>query len=183
MQLRDYSVDELVIAGGHSEKLAEFAELLDQFANLRMYMGVGPEMDALIEQIDTSSGRLIKEMFGDGPLGEGDLAEVREVVSSSARKLALLAGRARSMADSARVEEVMFEAAAIGWPLLRTSQYNISPLGSGIQERLHDVGFKLHVLETTRLFLDGGEGVRGILETINEANIELSEIAKSIDGK
>ena len=67
-------------------------------------------------------------------------------------------------------------ASELGYQLLKISQYNIKRLGVGIQEKLTSIGRDLHLVETMRLYMDGGQSSQAILDKISSSNSSLNQL-------
>ena len=74
------------------------------------------------------------------------------------------------MANDARMEQVQSEANEIGYALLRVSQYRLEAQPDGFEQELRVIGRDLHLLETERLYMDGGLSTQHILDRLHDLN-------------
>ena len=80
------------------------------------------------------------------------------------------------MANDARMEQVQSEASEIGYALLRVSHYRLEGQPDGFNEELRAIGHDLHLLETARLYLDGGKSTQRILDRLHELSERLQAL-------
>ena len=78
-------------------------------------------------------------------------------------------------------QEVQSEAADVGKQLLQLSYYEIGALDETAREALRSTGRRLHLLETERVFMDGGKSVRSILAQLADCQKVVEQLAASMD--
>ena len=101
---------------------------------------------------------------------------VRNEIIITGRKLKDLVNRSHDLAESGKIEELQAEASDFGHELLRLVQYNINALGEGIKDELTTIGRTLHLVETMRLYMDGGKSMQAIVNKISESSDYLDQL-------
>lgn len=102
------------------------------------------------------------------PLSDSSQEETSDLIRKALRQLADLDNRAKDMADNARMEELQSETSRIGSLLLRLSYYRIDDIAPGLGAALRPLASDLDLLETERLYMDGGQSVSRILEKLHD---------------
>jgi hypothetical protein len=87
------------------------------------------------------------------------------------------------MIDQGRMDEFQAEASAYGKTLLQTGYYQIDRIHPGLGQKLHMIGRELHLLETTKRYLDGGRSVEAIKATVSQCADELEALIADIEPK
>jgi hypothetical protein len=95
-----------------------------------------------------------------------------EVIRRSARELADLAHRAEAIAEEGRIQELQEAASRIGRSLLLVS-YNRSEEPGAFTDDLQSIGHELHLMETERLYMDGGQSMRRIVQRVHDLHARL----------
>ena len=80
------------------------------------------------------------------------------------------------MAKDGRVEELQEEASRIGRQLLTVSHYRIPVQGDEFSNRLREIGSGLHLIETERLYLDGGRSMKRIVGCVQDLSNSLEAL-------
>ena len=80
------------------------------------------------------------------------------------------------MANDGRVEELQEEASRIGRQLLAISHYRIPEQGDEFSDQLSEIGGGLHLIQTERLFMDGGQSMRRIVERVHDLSSRLQAL-------
>lgn len=111
---------------------------------------------------------MMAEQIRSIPLSDSSQSEIRELMRKAARQLDDLDGRAEEMAANARMDELQDEASRIGSLLLRISYYRLDEIAPGLDETLRPLASELDLIETERLYMDGGQSIRRILEKLHE---------------
>lgn len=183
-ELREIAVQETAIEEGISGELNELAEALDAVALFRLTIGCGPELERLTSEVIKCAEEIKKQRIDSIPLSEYSLKQVREVIYTITRKLAGLAARADNMVDTGRIEDLQSEASGMGLTLLRVAYYRIDPIGvSNVRDQLLDVGHELHLVETMRLYSDGGQSLQAVVGKVSKSRDRLTEIVELLsDG-
>ncbi|MBA2591376.1 MAG: ATP-binding protein [Gammaproteobacteria bacterium] len=179
-ELRQLATQDVGIQEAPDQDLSQLADALDKVATFRLYLGCGPELSRLMEQAADLARTLKKNRIDPVPLSEQSLHQIKSVLISSSTKLQDLVSRADAMINSGRVEELQTEASNIGLNLLRASFYNIEPIAPRIRDDLHSVARELHLVETMRLYMDGGASLRSIIDRVSQCNNRLEELARQI---
>jgi ATP-dependent DNA helicase RecG len=179
-ELRDISAQDIAIEENIVDELKEAAVSLDEVASFRLTLGCGPELKQLTEQ---ARGKLIALRQGkidSIQLSDEAIRQVRDTIFMTARKLDDLVNRSYDMGESGKIEELQTEASGLGHQLLKIAQYNIDALGEGIKEKLTSIGRDLHLVETMRLYMDGGKSLQAILYKISDSNDSLGQLADQL---
>lgn len=180
-ELRELAIQDTAVDEGIDEELQELASALDEVGNFRLYLGAGSEFIDLVKKAAGLANRLKTALIDSLPLDTEAPAVARDVLVKSSRRLAGLVGRSLDMAEEGRIEEVQAEASDVGKQLLQLSHYRIGSLDKTAREALRDVGKKLHLLETERVFMDGGKSVQGILDQLADCLVEVNRLVASIE--
>jgi ATP-dependent DNA helicase RecG len=105
---------------------------------------------------------------------EKSVAELRETLLATARKLTSLAARLQEMDDQGRLREIQSTAGELGLVLLRAATLGI---GLGDKERVAElmaIGRMLRDIETRTIYADGGQSAQRVLGDVQEAAIKLN---------
>jgi len=179
-ELRELAIRDIAIEQGMSDELNELAQALDEVATFRMYLGCWEKLSALIRQVYEFASSIKHRRIDPVPLSEASLGGIKQTIVSSGRSLSSLADRAEQMVEQGRIEEFQAKASEVGHILLRANQYNISSLQDGIDKKLQAIGRVLHLVETMRIYLDGGRSLNVIIEKVKNCSSELSQIVSSL---
>ena len=101
------------------------------------------------------------------------------MIQRSARELSDLDRRAQAMANDGRVEELQEEVSRIGRQILTVSHYRIPEQGDEFSDQLREIGGGLHLIETERLYLDGGQSMRRIVKGVHDLSNQLQALLPS----
>jgi hypothetical protein len=181
-ELRDLSAQEIAIEENIADELRKVASSLDEVASLRLTLGCGPKLKQLTEK---AKERLIELKHGkidSIKLSDDSIKQVRDTIIMTARKLHDLVNRSNDMVEAGKIEELQTEASEFGHQLLKISQYNIDVLGEGIKEKLTSIGRDLHLVETMRLYMDGGKSLQAILNKISDSNDSLANLVDQLQS-
>jgi ATP-dependent DNA helicase RecG len=164
-QLRHLAAEQIASELNLEKPMLEIADLLDHFAAHRLALGSESwrTLTEFLTQAITKVRELKSEKIDRYQLSSESLREIRTLLSKFGRQLAELSRRADSMAEDGRIQDVMNEASQIGYNLLRLSYYQLD----GISDKLRPLARGLHLLETERLYIDGGASMRRILENLH----------------
>ena len=174
-ELRELATSSIAATETIDTSLYELADLVDHTANLRLGMGSGESIASSISAATEKARELKTAKIDSQPLSEESLAAIRESLIRSGNKLASLTRRSDLMTNSGRTEELQGEASSVGYDLLRFAHYGLDSLKTGLSEELLNIGRKLHLIETRRLYLDGGNSQRQILNEISSCNADLQQ--------
>jgi ATP-dependent DNA helicase RecG len=179
-ELRELSIQNLASEQNISTELKALAEKLDEIANFRMYMGCGPEMDALVKEANKMAQEIKIEKIDTVPISDESISDISKLIVTSFHRLQDLESRMLSMIDQGRIEEVQNEASEIGYILYKISHYNLERINPGLSANIAEVGRRLHLVETMRIYMDGGISLNKIVGEINETGKQLERIAETI---
>jgi hypothetical protein len=179
-ELRSIANEDIAIERGLADDLGSLADALDSVAHFRMYLGCGSEFNPLREQVREQARYLKERHIDDVPLSEASLKQVREVIVGKQRQLEQLNRRMADLVKEGRVEDLQSEASEIGRALLRLSYYNLSGLGDGFAEQLREPARDLHLVETARLYMDGGVSMQAIVDRIETRSAELRDLVEQM---
>lgn len=175
-ELRELSAQDIAIEENLVQELKEVASTLDEVATLRLTLGCGPNLERLTEQAKERLIALKKSKIDSIQLSDDSLNHARDKIIITGRKLHDLVNRSHDMVETGKIEELQAEASEFGHELLRIAQYNINALGDGVKEELTTIGRTLHLVETMRLYMDGGKTMQAIVDKISESNDCLSQL-------
>lgn len=181
-ELRELSVQDIAIEDQISNELSALASSLDEVASFRLTLGCGEEFGGLIEQAKENLYVMKKEKIDSIQLSDNSITQAKDKIIITSRKLHDLVERSHQMAENGKIEELQTEASELGYQLLIVSQYNIARLGVGVQEKLTSIGRDLHLVETMRLFMDGGRSLQAILDKISGSNDSLEQLIDQLQS-
>lgn len=174
--LRQLAADGLARVRGIEDPLRDLATKLDSVATFRVYLGPESwrELSLLMNDAEEAATRLKATQIDGVPLSSEARESLFESIRSRSRELNDLAKRADGMANEGRIEDLQQEAAVVGRDMLRVSYYCTS---DGFDDddcaKLRLIGRSLHLLETRRVYMDGGRSMDGIVSTLRGLNDEL----------
>lgn len=175
-ELRDLSAQAIAIKESISDELKEIASSLEEVASLRLALGCGPKLNELTNKAKEKVITLKKKKIDTIQLSVDSKKQIRDVIITTSRKLSDLVDRSHNLVEAGKIENLQTEASELGYQLLRISQYNIEDLGDGFKEKLTSIGRELHLVETRRLYMDGGKSMQAILDKISESNDSLNQL-------
>jgi hypothetical protein len=178
--LRELSIQDIALEHKVSSTIISLSKKLDEIANFGMYLGCGPELKKLISQVQEMAKKLKSEKIDAVPVSNESILQVSKLIVSSLRKLNDMENRIIEMIDQGRIEEVQSEASDVGYVLLKLSHYNLDLLKVGINKELYEIGKALHLLETMRIYMDGGTSINIVISKINELSRKLNTVVKSL---
>lgn len=181
-ELRELSVLDLAIEDNIIEELKELASSLDEVATMRLTLGCGEELKRLIEQAKVRLIKFKQNKIDSIPLSDDSLKQVKDILIVTGRKLHDLVSRSHNLVESGKIEELQAEASSFGHTLLQIAQYNINALGDSVKEELTSIGRTLHLVETMRLYMDGGKSMQAILDCISESNKLLCKLIEKVQS-
>jgi hypothetical protein len=179
--LRNLAASDTAVRHSMAPEFEELAAALDEAANLQMHLGSWPMFQGLVKTI-VEKATAIKQARIDGvPLSDDSIEEVRGTIKTLQRKLAGLAARAEDMANQGRIDDLQSEPSQFGNTLLRIGYYNIDAIQKGLAEKVRGIGRDLHLIETMRVYCDGGRSVRAIIDRIKKNSVELADVTNAMD--
>ncbi len=179
-ELRELSAQDIAIEENIADELKEVSSALDAVASMRLTLGCGPKLKQLTEQAKEKVVAIKQRKIDSIQLSSDSIKHIRDTITMTARKLHDLVGRSHDMVEAGRIEELQAEASELGHQLLRISNYNIEALRDGVKEELTSTGRDLHLVETMRLYMDGGKSLQAILDKISDCNNSLSKLADQL---
>lgn len=179
-ELRELAAHDLAIEDNLDEELRDIANSLDEVSKFRLTLGCGPELDKLVKKAKEKLESIKGSEIDNIALSQDSLNHIKETIITTARKLRDLVARSNDLVESGNIEELQEDASELGYDILRVAKYNITNLGEGVKESLIDVGRSLHLIETVRIYMDGGASMRAIVEKIAQSSNELETIIKGI---
>lgn len=173
-ELRSLANESVAIEREIADDLSTLAGALDSVAHFRMYMGCAAELNPMLDEVREQTKRLKERYIDVVPLSDVSLQQVRDVIIAKQRQLGQLTDRMADLVNDGRVEDLQSEASEIGGMLLRLSYYNLSGIGDGFAERLRTAARDLHLVETARLYMDGGASIQAIVDRVESRSTELA---------
>lgn len=177
-ELRRLASEDSALEKGLEDQLRSLADKLDATASHRLVLGgdswktlAGYVADAVKE-----ANQLKAQHIDTVPLSAEAKSDIEEMIGRSARELSDLDRRAEAMASDGRVEELQEDASQIGHSLLIASHYRRLEQSEQFIEELREIGRSLHLLETERLYMDGGQSMRRIVKRLHDLNSNLQAL-------
>ena len=177
-ELRRLASENRAVKEGLEDRLRSIADKLDAAASHRLVLG-GDSWRTLSSYVAdaVSEAALLKaEHVDTAPLSAEAARDIDDTIQRSARQLSDLDRRAQEMANDGRVEELQEEASRIGRQLLNVSYYENPNQDDDFVEQLREIGGALHLIETERLYLDGGQSMRRIVDSVHDFSNELGDL-------
>ena len=177
-QLREAAFEEVAVEMGLVTPIRDIADNLDRAASHVFTMG-GESWKTYTEYVLDARARASEVMaahIDPVPLSEGSKQEIRDLIRKSARQLFDLDDCATEMANDGRMEELQTEASRLGSLLLRLSYYRINDIAEGLADSLRPIANELDLIETERMYLDGGQSMRRILEALHDLSSRLQAL-------
>ena len=177
-ELRRLASEERAVKDGLDDRLRCIADKLDAAAAHRLTLGSDSwrTLSGYVADAVTEAAQLKVEHIDAAPLSADAKLEIDDTIKRSARELSDLDRRAQAMANDGRVNELQEEASRIGRQLLTASYYQNPQQDDGFAEQLGEIGSGLHLIETDRLFLDGGQSMRRIVECVHDFSNRLAAL-------
>lgn len=179
-ELRELAAQDMAKDDNLDEELRDIANSLDKVSKFRLTLGCGPELDKLVKKAKEKLESIKGSKIDNIALSQDSLNHIKETIITTARKLRDLVARSNDLVESGNIEELQEDASELGYDILRVAKYNITNLGEGVKESLIDVGRTLHIIETMRIYMDGGASMRAIVEKIAQSSDDLETIIKDI---
>ena len=177
-ELRRLASEDSAVKKGLEDRLRTIADKLDAAASHRLTMG-GDSWKTLAGYVAgavNESARLKAEHIDTVPLSAEAKQDIDDMIRRSARELSDVDRRAEAMANDGRVEELQEEASRIGLQFLAISHYRIPEQGDEFDDQLREIGGGLHLIETERLYMDGGQSMRRIVERVHDLCSKLKAV-------
>ena len=177
-ELRRLASEDSAVNKGLQDRLRSIADQLDSAASHRLVMG-GDSWKTLAGYVAgaVNEAVLLKaEHIDTAPLSAEAKQDIDDMIQRSARELSDLDRRAQAMANAGRVEELQEEASRIGRQLLTVSHYRIPGQDDEFADQLREIGGHLHLIETERLYMDGGQSMRRIVKRVQDLSSKLQSL-------
>lgn len=182
-ELRHFAADDKAVEFRLDTQLRSIADKLDAAAAHHLLLGgnswktlAGYVADA-VEQ----AARLKAALIDVVPFS----AQSRKYIADlhrPARELADLDGRAKAIAENGRINELQEAASRIGHSLLVATHYLFADPESPFIAKIREIGRELHLLETERLYLDGGQSMHRIVGMVHDLNSRLQALLSESDS-
>ena len=178
--LRHHAAENIAVEMGIDREIRKIADNLDAAAKHRLSLG-SDSWDKLKGYVSTAvqDAVLFKEHHIDVlPMSAGSKTKITETIHRSARELTDLDRRAQSMADDGRVRDIQEAASIIGNSFLNASYHLTSKEDMDYANEFRELGHALHLIETERLYLDGGKSKNKIIGQVRELNTRVQELIR-----
>ena len=109
------------------------------------------------------------------------MEQAKTLVAEISRKLLDLADRAQQLVDAGRVEELQSNASEMGRQLMLLSYYELDDIGLENNTALQELGLKMRLVETIRLYMDGGVSMQRVVDEVANCSTELSRIVHKLN--
>ncbi len=180
VELRSLAAEDVAVSKQLTSDLSDLANALDRVANFRLYLGGGSELSGLVNQALQMARQLKEQRIDTLPVSDTSLASARDILISSLRRLDDLVQRMDGMVNQGKVEDVQAEASQIGETVLRIGHYGVDALSQGLGERLRAVGRDLHLIETMRLYMDGGRSLQAVTDAVQRGAQRLTDVTETL---
>ena len=177
-ELRRLASEDSAVKMGLEDQLRSIADKLDAAVSHRLSIG-GKSWRILSEHVASAvkeAAGLKTEHIDTVSFSAKAKQNLDDLLQRSARELSDLDNRAEGMASDGRVEELQIEASRIGYQLLAISHYRIPGQGNEFTDHLREIGGGLHLIETERLYIDGGQSMRRIVECVHDLSSKLQTV-------
>lgn len=122
--------------------------------------------------------KVVETYIDPVPLSDNSRKQIQNLINKTVRQLADLDDRAEEMAYDGRMQELQYTASSIGLLFLKLTYYRINDIAStsNFASELRPLANELNLIETERMYLDGGQSIRRILDKLHN----LAEHIKSL---
>jgi ATP-dependent DNA helicase RecG len=180
-QLRALAAENFAIKDGLVASLKLLADELDRIGGYQFYLG-GDSWRGFKRHVDAArelAANLKVSKIDVRKIIEDKVSQIKELVKKSSRQLNDLDARARTVANDGQVKPFLEDVSRIGEALLKLSYYdNGQPKNSF--EKIRKIGRDLHLVETTRLRLDGGISLKRVLDEVHNCATELDAVSSEL---
>lgn len=173
---RTLASNQFAIELSMSDELIELSNHAESIDHLQSTLSNGPSLDELVRQLETSKNDFKQKYLSEIALDKSSIDSIFKSLKQSFNSLKILYNRVDDLVNDFKTEEMQDEATEIGGDILNVAYYEIDSQLNGNQSELIKVGIKLNLLETFRVYSDGGESVRKIGEEIKECFDSLKTI-------
>ncbi|MCY4378930.1 MAG: ATP-binding protein [Candidatus Dadabacteria bacterium] len=169
-QFRESATEEIAIGMKLDNTLKNIADHLDKAASHIHTMGEDSWMTYIGHWVAARDhAREAMEKHVDPvPLSARSREQIRDIIHKAMRQLVDLDSRTEKMARDGRMEELQDDASRIGSLLLKLTYYRIDDISPSFALKLRPLANDLNLIETERIYLDGGKSVERILGKIDD---------------
>jgi ATP-dependent DNA helicase RecG len=164
---------------GVADKLLQFADAAEAVGTYRMYLGAQSwaEFTALVQQAASRAKQLDEEVVSQASWPPESEEWARRRLRELSREVSQLAERGDRAMQDGRIEELQQAVAARGLEIERLAYLPLRNADAEWVASLMSVARRLHLVETKRLYIDGGKSWRELLEIIQTTATALAELA------
>lgn len=180
-QLRDL-LSGAELPSEHTQQARYVVSLLQAVADLRPHLGYGAQLTQCVQLAREAADTLWQQALTpfQSALGGSDAA--RSLILKALRQLNDLGERARAMLFGGASDEFLAEVSRAGELVLEAAILNLRTEAPSIAQELIEIGAGLHVIETSRLHLDGGQSQERVMTRVGELRGNLSKVAEAAFG-
>jgi len=180
--LRELAFRDEAIREGLVDELHEIADLLDKAVVHKLAMG-RDSWNTLAGYVRSAHERAVQvktRKVDVWPLSAETQHSTYEQLRKTSRELESLRQRADQMARDGRLDDVLSQAGEIGYVLSRLGYLRVHDVSADFSPEILSIGRELHLLETARIRMDGGQSVRRALESLNSLSDRLSSAVQAM---
>lgn len=169
VELRKLAVEEAAIKMELDSSLKDLADHLDSAVSHRHTIGGNSWTiyTGYWAAAHDSANELMDKYINSAPLSDNSREHMRDLINKTTRQLVDLENRAQAMADDGRMEELQDNASQIGTQFLKLTYYRIDDIAIGLSSELRPLANELDLIETDRLYMDGGQSEQRILDKLH----------------
>ena len=179
--LRQLASLPVTLEHGLSPELESLADDLDEILGQPIVSGYWPRFQASVNKAVDKARNIKTKFFDSEPMPSTTMTSAKESILSDARKLGSLDKRLERLVEQGRVDELMSEASEIGLSLLHLGYLQLDQIREGLSQSVQAVGHRLHLVETTQHFMDGGQSLRKLLDEIRQCRTMVDSIAAALE--
>ena len=177
-QLREMIAENSVPSTSVSD-LKALAKLLEEVALFRLTFGCGPALAELVNNVRTRAEKLWTEAIEPHQLAFGGPDAAKSTVTKSVNQLNDLGERANDMLFGGQSDEFMTTVSIAGVAILQAAILFLRVSAPEKYATLFQIGRDLHLVETKRLYLDGGQSQTNLMAHVGELRNSLVEFLYS----
>jgi ATP-dependent DNA helicase RecG len=180
-ELRSLALSDFAEQEGITKQLQDLAKEADAAANHKHYLGRESYEEFLrkLRRVEDKASTMMATVVESSEITVEWAPQAVRALRLESKHLLELASRADEMARSGLLTELQQEASQIGERILRLILLGLNHAPKLNIEALRSVGRTLHLMETQRVYLDGGASAQNILSSIEHASEELARLADS----
>lgn len=157
------------------ERVRELARAADSVADYQHFLGRESWEGFLIE-LDAAqiiAERMMADFIEAPGLAARAAPQAVEALQFEMRRLEDLASRADEMVERGRRDELQHEVSQIGGEVLRLSYLGLNHVSGVDVDALRAAARELHLVETMRIYIDGGSSLQRIFDTIEDTKVRI----------